>query len=130
MNKWRFLFQIHCSNTCRPKVPWTNATQANLVKSKVEFHRYVLQTALDLIQSHKNTKLLNKQEAKEVYDGCTEMASILYDRCILPMKEFIDFDLPTAILAAECFQNIVALITTQYGSNFQNFLSTVGKKNT
>lgn len=112
----------------RPKVPWTNVAQANLIKTKVDFHRYVLQASLDLIQSHKNLKLLNKQEAKEVYDGCTEMATILYDRCIARMKEFIDFDLTTALSAVDCFHNIVALVTAQYGNNFQNFLSTVGKK--
>lgn len=101
--------------------------QANVIKTKVDFHRYVLQTSVELIQRYKNVRFLNKQDAKELYHECTEMASILYERCILRMKEFLDFDTQTAVLAAECFYNIILLITTQYGNNLHHFLSVVGK---
>lgn len=123
----RFLFIAR--NISRSEVDWTNAAQANLIKSKVDFHRYVLQALVNLIQLHKNARLLNKQETKEVYDGCTEIALILYARCIVRMKEFIDFDAATAVLAAECFHDIVLLISAHFGGHFQNFLCSVGKRN-
>lgn len=111
----------------RPEVDWTTPGQSNIIKSKVEIHRYVLQSTNDLVISYKNVKILDKQQAKELYDYIVEIAAVLYERCLARMVEFVDFDSTTAVLVAECFYNILLYVITHCKNNFSLFLSAISK---
>lgn len=111
----------------RPDVPWTTAAQSNLIKSKVEIHRYIVQSANDRILSYKGARILDKQTAKEIYDHLVEIASVLYERCLARMVEFVDFDSATAVLVTECFYNILLYVTTHCKNILNLFLSSISK---
>lgn len=108
-------------------MPWSSAAQANIIKPKVEFHRYILQATIEIVQSYKNARILDKQEAKQLYEFYKEIALILYNRCIERISEFVDFDSETANLAADCFRNILQVIKGQFRDNFNQFICAVGK---
>lgn len=112
---------------CRSDVEWTTAAQSNIIKTKVEIHRYVMQSINDLIMSYKNVKILDKQLAKELHDYFVEIAEVLYERCLVRMQEFVDFDATTAVLVTECFHNILAYIVAHSKNNLNSFLSAVSK---
>lgn len=112
---------------CRTDVSWTTAAQANMIKSKVELHRYAMQTAIDLVQASKTTRILDKQESKVIYDYYTDIAEILYERCISRIEEFLDFDTETAVLSAECFRCVVLAVGAQHKANMNNFFCDVGE---
>lgn len=106
---------------------FTTPAQSNVIKTKVEIHRYVVQSANDLVLAYKNVKILDKPEAKELYEYFVEIAAVLYERCLARMAEFVDFDSATAVLVAECFYNIVAYVATHFKNNLNSFLSAISK---
>lgn len=118
----KFLNVLH-----RPEVEWTTAAQSNIIKTKVEIHRYLLQSTNDLVLSYKNVKIIDKETAKELYEYFVEIAQVLYERCLARMAEFVDFDSATAVLVAECFYNIVAYVAVHFKNNFNLLLSSISK---
>lgn len=111
----------------RPMVSWTTVAQANIVKSKRQFHQHIMQALLNLLTSIKNKKIIETRNAKSVYGHLCDIAKVIYDRIIKRMLEFIDFDCTTGVLAAEAFLLILNIVNNHYKSNFKAFLSRVGK---
>lgn len=118
--------ELLCCLFFRSDVSWTTPAQANIIKSKVEIHRYIVQAANDMVLSYKNIRILDKQTAKELYDHFVDIASVLYERCLVRMMEFVDFDSTTAVLVAECFYNILSYIVVHCKNNLNLFLSSIG----
>lgn len=102
-------------------------SQANIIKSKREFHQYMMQTTLNILTSIKNKKYLDLEAGKAVYGHLCNIAKIIYERIIKRMNEFIDFDCSTAVLAAESFLLIMNIILNNFRANFESFLIRIGK---
>lgn len=92
------------------------------MKPKKEFHRYILQSAISLLSNVKYSKTKN-----EVSDHCIEIGAILYQRCIIRLDEFADFDVYTANLAVDCFDSILTLLISCPKKNLKQFLCKIGK---
>lgn len=104
------------------EVPWTTNNQANVIKSKREFHQYIMQCTVHLVQATKRCKALDVSVKKMYYEYLTEVAVVLFERIVNRLNEFMEFDCPTSILAMECFHSIIRLVESQYSSNFEAFL--------
>ncbi|EEZ98882.2 Fanconi anemia group I protein homolog-like Protein [Tribolium castaneum] len=111
-------------------VSWTTCVQANVVKSKREFHQHAMQATLNLVTSLKHKKNIETQTAKVLYDHLCDIAMVIYERIIKRMDEFASFDCTTAVLAAECFLLILNIVNNHHGSNLKAFLSRVGGRDT
>lgn len=111
----------------RPSVSWTNVTQMNVIKPKKEIHQHILQATIHLLNSTKSKKILEKKSLENFYKCCTEIGSILFKRCIERLREFIDFDIFTAVLAVECFYNVLQIILLYFRSNLKKFLDGIGR---
>lgn len=99
-------------------VDWTTIEEANILKPKKEFHQYILQSTISLLSNVKDPK----NTKNELFDHCTEIASILYHRCIKRLDEFLDFDVCTANLAADCFHSILTFLFTSSKKNLKQVL--------
>ncbi|KAF2901837.1 hypothetical protein ILUMI_04348 [Ignelater luminosus] len=112
----------------KSEVAWANADQANIIKRKLNFHRHIMNATIQLVQRLKSLKTTKAQHTKMYYNYVTEIAGILYERCIARLNEFIDFDCTTAILSLECFHLILVVISNHYRSNLPTFLCVVAGK--
>lgn len=86
-----------------------------------------MQATIDLVGSVKLHKSIDPQNMKMYYTYSTEIAGIIYTRCIERLEEFIDFDGATATLAVECFYVILQMVINNFKDNLISFLSSVGK---
>lgn len=86
----------------------------------------MLQVANESVLSQKNVRILDKQIGKEMYDCFVEIAAVLYERCLIRMEEFVDFDSTTAVAVAECFYNILSHLMTHNKNNLVEFLCAIG----
>lgn len=109
-----------------PEVCWTTTSQANLVKTKCDIHRFFMQTPVNLCQKLKNNKLLDSATNKANYYDLIEIGRILYTRIVKRFKDFLDFDHLTAVLALECLQIILQTVLTHHKNNFKEFLMKIG----
>lgn len=107
-------------------VTWTTDPQANVLKTKREFHQYIMQATLNLITAQKNKKNIDGHSGRVIFNYFTDIAMIIYERIIKRLEEFVDFDCLTAILALECFHSILVIVNNQYGDRFLSILSKVG----
>lgn len=82
---------------------------------------------MELLQSLKNVNMKGLRNSGQYFNYFTEIATILYEKCIIRLNEFIDFDSCTAIMAVECFHMILNMINTNYGEEWQIFLRNVCK---
>lgn len=101
-------------------------SQANIIKSKREFHQHMMQTTLNILTSIKNKRYLDLEAGKAVYAHLCNITKIIYERIIKRMTEFIDFDCATAVLAAESFLLIMNIIVSNFRANFESFLIRIG----
>lgn len=85
-----------------------------------------MNATINMVQRLKSLKT-KAQHTKMYYNYITEIAGILYERCIARLDEFIDFDCTTAILSLECFHLIVVVISNHYRSHLPAFLCAVGE---
>ena len=108
-------------------VSWTTIAQSNVLKTKREIHQHMMQATINIVTAVKNKKIIEVQTAKMTYGHICDIAVILYERIIKRLVEFIDFDCTTAVLAVECFLLILNIVNNNFKSNFQAFLSKVGK---
>ncbi|XP_018318528.1 Fanconi anemia group I protein [Agrilus planipennis] len=111
----------------RTEVDWASPAQANILKPKPDFHRFVMQINLQALQSLKNSKI-EEQHKQKCFENITDIAKVLHERCISRLNDFTDFDCTTAVLASECFQTIFVIITHHYGNKLKLFLSKVGER--
>ncbi|CAH2009829.1 unnamed protein product [Acanthoscelides obtectus] len=116
----KFLSLLH-----EPNVPWTTTSEANLLKTKKELHQKVMHTTFTLVQNAKKLKVIDTQIKKNYYEHISDIAAIIFRRIVKRLVDFLDFDSATAVLAMDCFHNILSLISTQYKSNVKSFLKKI-----
>ena len=108
-------------------VNWATISDANKLKTKHDVHRYVIQAIMELLQSLKNVNMIGLPNPDQYFNYFTEIATILYEKCILRLNEFIDFDSCTAIMAVECFHMILNMVNVNYSKKWQLFLKNMCK---
>ncbi|CAG9823300.1 unnamed protein product [Phaedon cochleariae] len=108
-----------------PTVSWTTVTEANVVKTKKDFHQHVMEATLHSVMAVKKRKDVDSNIKKVYFDHVTDIAVIIFDRIVKRLEDFVDFDSVTASLAMECFNVILNLVHTQYTSNLRSFLNKV-----
>ncbi|KAJ8921771.1 hypothetical protein NQ315_008396 [Exocentrus adspersus] len=108
-----------------PVIDWTTNAQVVTIKTKRELHQHVMQATLTVIQNVKRCKVIETKHKKTYYDYITDIASVIYNRIVRRLNDFIDFDCTTANLAMECFHLIITVIVSHYKSNFKSFLNKV-----
>ncbi|GLV41723.1 Fanconi anemia complementation group I [Carabus blaptoides fortunei] len=111
-----------------PTVSWTNLSQTNILKVKREFHRYVLNVILQLVNDVKTSKCIETTHTKPYFQYCTDIATVLFERVVKRLNYSIDFDCTTSVLALECFHAILSLVVHYYKEKINTFFSSVGKK--
>lgn len=104
-------------------VNWTTAQQADHIKVKHDIHRHVMQATVSQLQQINTHKGLEKN--KELYIYCSDIAKIIYPRCIQRLEEFLEFDVTTAVLAVDCFHIILNIVSNNYRDKLKTFLCTV-----
>ncbi|XP_049848207.1 Fanconi anemia group I protein-like [Schistocerca gregaria] len=97
------------------------------LKNRREFYQYAMTTSLQLIQQAKQLKAENMHVNIDLYRHCTTLARVLYENCISQIITFNDFDNLTCNISAECFSEIVSLITVYYKSYIPHFLEEISK---
>ncbi|KRT83344.1 hypothetical protein AMK59_4329 [Oryctes borbonicus] len=105
-------------------VTWTTAQQANLLKVKHDIHQHVMQATAYQLQQLSTQKDLERN--KEYYGYCTNVAKIIYPRCINRLEEFLEFDISTANSSVECFNIILSIVCANYSSEVKSFLCAIG----
>ncbi|XP_049952451.1 Fanconi anemia group I protein-like [Schistocerca serialis cubense] len=95
------------------------------LKNRREFYQHAMTTSLQLIQQAKQLKAENMHVNIDLYRHCTTLARVLYENCISQVITFNDFDNLTCNISAECFSEIVSLITVYYKSYIPHFLEEI-----
>ncbi|KAK4882809.1 hypothetical protein RN001_006128 [Aquatica leii] len=111
-----------------PTVSWTTPAEANILKTKCEIHQHIMEASLQLVKKLKSFKTEDVRYKKMCFNFLTDIAGILYERCIVRLDSFLDFDTLTASLALECFYLILKVIGVHYKPKFSLFLSSLVNK--
>ncbi|XP_046613959.1 Fanconi anemia group I protein [Neodiprion virginianus] len=114
-------------------VPWSSQIESRRLQEKELFHRYILQTCIQLMQRTKQLKNndLRKHKRQDVLK-CFEIGEIIYTKIVLQLDDVRNFDQQTAVLGLDCFKELCNLACTSLSSqsDLLNFLRICGKVDT
>ncbi|XP_015609522.1 Fanconi anemia group I protein isoform X2 [Cephus cinctus] len=110
-------------------VPWASKGQADFLRNQQNFHRYILQTCLQLFQNAKSLKdtelVLHEKQYRKRY---LEIGRLFYKHIVNPLKDLREFDEQTALVGVECFKEICELMCETFPSLLEKFLSITGEE--
>lgn len=106
-------------------VSWASSSESNVLKIKREFHRYILNIALQLVQNLKPNKAAELKYTDIYFNYCVDISAILYPRVIQRLEDVSDFDIQACSMAVELFHNILTFINSVYKNKFNVFLKNV-----
>lgn len=86
-----------------------------------------MQATLYMVQKFVSHRSAKSHGVTPIYKHVVQIASVLYECCIVRLREFMDFDQTSATLGAECFYLIVTGISNNYKHKFLAILSEIGK---
>ncbi|XP_069697907.1 Fanconi anemia group I protein [Periplaneta americana] len=104
-------------------VEWCTAEAANQVKGRREFSRFVMEVILSLVKTSRSEKCIKSASSFQSY---INIGSVLYSECVCKLQEFTEFDIGTAFLALECFNELIALVCSNHKDRLGQFLGDVG----
>lgn len=108
-------------------VPWSTNNESRELRMKELFHRYILQTCIQLVQRTKQLKNQDiKKHRKQDVAKCFEIGRILYEKIVSELETIREFDQQTAVLGLECFKELCDLACTTFPSDLENFLKNSG----
>ncbi|KAF5299517.1 hypothetical protein FQR65_LT01100 [Abscondita terminalis] len=110
------------------EVNWTTQAEANIIKTKREIHQHMLEATIHLVKNLKSLRTEEDRYKKLCFNFLTEIAVILYERCIVRLDSFLDFDSMSATLAMECFYLILKVIGHHFKKKLPLLLSTLVDK--
>ncbi|KAH1013955.1 hypothetical protein HUJ04_002869 [Dendroctonus ponderosae] len=112
-----------------PSVSWVSTANANTIRIKTHLHRHFIQAAAQLVAKSKNNKPLERVYLKSSFDHITSIARVLYNKIILRIRDYVDFDCSSAVMGIECFHTILIVMNGYNPNNTVNFISKVGETN-
>ncbi|KAJ4441625.1 hypothetical protein ANN_11481 [Periplaneta americana] len=104
-------------------VEWCTAEAANQVKGRREFSRFVMEVILSLVKTSRSEKCIKSASSFQSY---INIGSVLYSECVCKLQEFTEFDIGTAFLTLECFNELIALVCSNHKDRLGQFLGDVG----
>lgn len=110
-----------------PNLTWASKEEVDILKDRVEFNNYVLQTCLQLIR---NTKALKKISIKQHKDKCSriymQIGRLLFKNVISNLEEVMALNSISSIYAVECFKELCDLMCNSWTSELSLFLNIAG----
>ncbi|XP_014248674.1 Fanconi anemia group I protein [Cimex lectularius] len=115
---YRMLSLILCES-----VDWCLDDVIAEMKGKRVFHRFILQSSLDVL--HKTKNKLAEEKSHTTFSEVTKLANLIFNKVLLLFKEVMDFDPVSTVLGVEIFNECCSLVMSYYKRRFEKFLQEV-----
>ncbi|XP_063989742.1 Fanconi anemia group I protein homolog [Diachasmimorpha longicaudata] len=109
-----------------PNVAWATNEQANHLKKRPDFHTYCLHICVQIFQSAKTLKNVERMKHRDVHEkDYLKIGELLYKNIVCDLDRVREFDDETAVLGLECFKEYCDVMCTLFSTSLSKFLGEI-----